>query len=145
MRSFAPYLLGLLGATTASFAYVGPAASEVVSLTEDTFEDFMEEHDLVLANFYAPWCRYSRMLAPNFAEAATELKNDNIPLVNVDCTWEEDLCAEYDISAYPTLMVFRGPGLHKPYGGGRQTDSIISYMIHESTFTEPRSGLRVQN
>jgi thiol-disulfide isomerase/thioredoxin len=46
----------------------------------------MEEHKhiLVLANFYAPWCRYSKVLAPTFKEAAIELKNINIPLVKCE-------------------------------------------------------------
>jgi protein disulfide-isomerase-like protein len=126
MRSFTPYILSLLGATTAVFA-TRTTDTNAVSLTEETFYDFMEEHDLVLANFYAPWCRYSKMLAPKFEAAAAELKNDKIPLVKVDCTREGRLCDDFDIRAYPTLKVFRGLESHEPYDGSQQTESYVTH------------------
>ncbi|KAJ5282168.1 hypothetical protein N7497_011981 [Penicillium chrysogenum] len=139
------YLLSLLGATTTAFtANIRTKNSDVVSLTQETFYGFMEEHDLVLANFYAPWCRHSRNLAPKFEQAATELKNDNIPLVKIDYTREERLCSDFAISAYPTLNVFRGPKSHEPYHGSRRAESIISYMIDESIYTGAGGGLYLQ-
>jgi thiol-disulfide isomerase/thioredoxin len=86
----------------------------------------MEEHPLVLANFYASWCRHSKVLTPKFEAAAAELKIDNIPLVNVDCTQNEGLCNDLMIGAYPTLKVFRGPESHEPYNGGRETESYAT-------------------
>ncbi|KAJ5349438.1 hypothetical protein N7541_007165 [Penicillium brevicompactum] len=145
MRSSTSYLL-LLGAATATsvFATSKQAHSDVVDLTEETFHDFMDGHDLALANFYVPWCRWSKRLAPNFEAAATELKSDNIPLIRVDCTKEEILCSEYDIGAYPTMKVFRGSDSHEEYEGSRQTESIISFMLDESISNSAGSGLFVQ-
>ncbi|CAG8040509.1 unnamed protein product [Penicillium nalgiovense] len=139
------YILSLLGATATAFtANIRTKSSDVVSLTQETFYDFMEEHDLVLANFYAPWCRHSRNLAPKFEQAATELKSDNIPLIKVDCTQEERLCSDFAIGAYPTLKVFRGPKSHEAYHGSRRAESIISYMIDESIYTGAGGGLYLQ-
>ena len=127
MRSFAPLLLSLLGATAAVSATEDAADSNVISLTKDTFDDFVKEHELVLAEFYAPWCGHCKALAPKYEEAATELKQKNIPLVKIDCTAEEDLCRNYEVDGYPTLKVFRGADAHKPYGGARQTDSYVTF------------------
>lgn len=49
MRPFTALALGLLGATVAS-------ASDVESLTKDTFPDFVKDNDLVLAECKSPLC-----------------------------------------------------------------------------------------
>jgi len=48
MRTFQTFALGLAAAVVAS-------ASDVSSLTKDTFPDFIKDNDLVLAEFFAPW------------------------------------------------------------------------------------------
>ncbi|KAF2018440.1 protein disulfide-isomerase [Aaosphaeria arxii CBS 175.79] len=107
-------------------------ASDVHDLKKDTFKGFIEENDLVLAEFFAPWCGHCKALAPEYESAATTLKEKNIPLVKVDCTEEQDLCQEYGVEGYPTLKVFRGPETISSYGGQRKADAIVSYMTKQS-------------
>ncbi|KAH8602571.1 thioredoxin-like domain-containing protein [Bisporella sp. PMI_857] len=125
MRSFATVALGLLGAAVAS-------ASDVEVLTKDTFADFVKSNDLVLAEFYAPWCGHCKALAPEYEEAATTLKEKNIKLAKVDCTEEADLCQTYGVEGYPTLKVFRGEDNISPYSGQRKAPAIVSYMTKQS-------------
>ena len=122
MRSLAPLALSLLGASSVVYAAdAADAESDVISLNTDTFESFMTEHDLVLAEFFAPWCGHCKALAPEYEVAATELKEKNIPLVKVDCTSEAELCKEYGVEGYPTLKIFRGEDNVKPYAGARKS------------------------
>ncbi|KAF5864430.1 protein disulfide-isomerase precursor [Aspergillus alliaceus] len=134
MRSFALWALSLLGACAVASAAdeKAEAPSDVISLTKDTFDGFIKEHDLVLAEFYAPWCGHCKALAPKYEEAATELKEKNIPLVKIDCTAEEDICRDQGVEGYPTLKIFRGHDSVKPYQGARQTEAIVSYMVKQS-------------
>jgi protein disulfide-isomerase A1 len=109
--------LGLFGAA----ALV--SASDVHDLKKDTFNDFIKGHDLVLAEFFAPWCGHCKALAPEFETAATALKEKNIPLIKVDCTEEADLCKDHDVQGYPTVKVFRGLSNVSPYTGPRKSDA----------------------
>ncbi|KAI4735968.1 disulfide-isomerase, partial [Aureobasidium sp. EXF-8845] len=124
MRNFAA--LGLLGAAALA------AASDVVDLKTDTFKGFVEENDLVLAEFFAPWCGHCKSLAPEYEEAATTLKEKNIALAKIDCTEEADLCRDHGVEGYPTLKVFRGLDNVSPYSGQRKAPAIISYMTKQS-------------
>jgi protein disulfide-isomerase A1 len=109
------------------------AASDVHQLKTDGFDEFITKNNLVLAEFYAPWCGHCKALAPEYEKAATELKEKGIQLVKVDCTEESDLCQKQGVEGYPTIKVFRG-SLDNPttYTGQRKSDSIVSYMVKQS-------------
>jgi len=121
---------------TIAFAFAAAAAvasaSDVHDLKKDTFPDFVKENDLVLAEFFAPWCGHCKALAPEYEEAATTLKEKDIKLAKVDCTEEAELCQSYGVEGYPTLKVFRGPDNISPYSGPRKAKEITSYMIKQS-------------
>jgi protein disulfide-isomerase A1 len=55
------------------------------------------------------------------------LKGDGVTLAKVDCTEEQNLCADHSVQGYPTLKLFR-KGVPFEYKGSRVSDGIISYM-----------------
>lgn len=57
----------------------------------------------------APWCGHCQRLAPAFAQAAAELRNESSParLGKVDATAQTALATEFGITSYPTLKLFR--------------------------------------
>ncbi|KAK3695347.1 protein disulfide-isomerase precursor [Podospora appendiculata] len=126
MPSVRNFALGLLAAAVVA------TASDVQQLKKDEFDAFVKANDIVLAEFYAPWCGHCKALAPEYEEAATSLKEKDIKLVKVDCTEEADLCQQYGVEGYPTLKVFRGPENISAYKGQRKAAAITSYMIKQS-------------
>lgn len=73
--------------------------SEVEHLTDETFDEFLENADSVLVMFYAPWCGHCKRMKPHFTAAAEKLKTEGIQgkLAAVDCTKERNIANKYDI------------------------------------------------
>eukprot|EP00921_Rhytidocystis_pertsovi_P002269 GHVQ01003878.1.p1 GENE.GHVQ01003878.1~~GHVQ01003878.1.p1 ORF type:complete len:495 (+),score=92.10 GHVQ01003878.1:139-1623(+) len=104
----------------------------VVKLTKDTFEGFLEA-DVVLVEFFAPWCGHCKRLAPEFEAAAQKLKDEGsaIRLGSVDATEETELADKYGVKGYPTLQLFRKT-VPEEYSGGRTADTIVEWL-HKMT------------
>jgi thiol-disulfide isomerase/thioredoxin len=93
-----------------------PHEGEVKSilLTADTFETERKKHEIVVVNFFTPWCHWCQKLEPVWEKATakmveTHLGDDRLILAKVDCTSDksETLCTQHKIDAFPTIMVFR--------------------------------------
>ncbi|XP_069107179.1 thioredoxin domain-containing protein 5-like [Argopecten irradians] len=64
--------------------------------------------------FYAPWCGHCKRIAPVWDELATFFNKDfamsKLIIGKVDCTIETALCADHDVTGYPTLKYFKKGG-----------------------------------
>lgn len=123
--------------------FMGPSISEkiddlrsnVLVLNEANFKSSLAAitgpHKEMMVEFYAPWCGHCKRLKPEYDIAATTLKAHDIKIAKVDCTKNQELCKEQDVTGYPTLKIFNPEGESSKYDGGLNADSIVSKMLHE--------------
>lgn len=76
-----------------------------LELTNENFNETIENNDVVIVDFWAPWCGPCRMFAPTF-EAVSE-QYPKIVFAKLNTEDQQELAASFNIRSIPTLMVFR--------------------------------------
>jgi len=76
-----------------------------IELTKDNFNATIENNDVVIVDFWAPWCGPCRMFAPTFEAVAEQYPNVVFAKLNTED--QQELAASFNIRSIPTLMVFR--------------------------------------
>ena len=77
----------------------------VMEVTKDNFSEVIENNDIVIVDFWAPWCGPCRSFAPIFEKAAEA--NPDATFVKINTEEQQELAAHFQIRSIPTLMVFR--------------------------------------
>jgi thioredoxin 1 len=74
-------------------------------ITSQTFEDTITQNDIVIIDFWAPWCGPCRSFAPIYEKVSD--KHSDIVFAKVNTEEEQELAAHFQIRSIPTLMIFR--------------------------------------
>ncbi|KAH9768321.1 WPP domain associated protein [Citrus sinensis] len=100
---------------------------DAVNLSDKNFSDVLAKNQHVMVAFYAPWCFWSKKLAPEYEAAATELKGKAV-LAKVNAINEIELAKRWGIQGYPTIYFFVN-GVHvDTYYHDRKKDAIVNYI-----------------
>lgn len=104
-----------------------------VILTKDNFHTELSQGSHFVM-FYAPWCGHCKRLHPIWIELAEkyneEQDEDFVSIGKVDCTVDTDLCAEQDVTGYPTLKLFNNGDLANGvrYRGKREISAFDNFL-----------------
>ena len=86
------------------------------NLTSENFNEKVSANEIVILDFWAPWCGPCRQFAPIFEKVAQEYPDILFGKVNTE--EEEQLAAYFQIKSIPTvaimregIIVFMQPGL----------------------------------
>ncbi|NP_001007974.1 protein disulfide-isomerase A6 precursor [Xenopus tropicalis] len=116
-----------------SYSSGGGSKKDVIDLTDDTFDkNVLNSDDVWFVEFYAPWCGHCKNLEPEWAAAATEIKqqtNGKVKLAAVDATVSQVLASRYGIRGFPTIKIFQKGEDPVDYDGGRTKPDIVARAI----------------
>ncbi len=77
----------------------------VIELTKENFEQTINGNDIVVVDFWAPWCGPCRSFAPTFEKVAEA--NPGLVFAKVNTEEEQEIAMQFSIRSIPTLAVFR--------------------------------------
>lgn len=81
-------------------------ASNVIHLTDDSFDKAISSGTPVLVDFWAEWCGPCRMIAPILDEISTEYQGKAL-IAKVDVEEYPSLASRFGIQSIPNLKIFK--------------------------------------
>lgn len=77
-----------------------------IKVTDDDFQDTIQNYPLVLVDFWAGWCGPCKMMEPVLEELAQEYQGDLvIAKMNVD--ENSRIPGQFQVSSIPTMVLFK--------------------------------------
>ncbi len=77
----------------------------IIDLSENSFERIVTAHDLVIIDYWAPWCGPCRSFAPVFEKIAEAFPE--ILFAKVNTEEQQGIATKLNIRTVPTIMILR--------------------------------------
>ena len=101
--------------------------SKPVRVGEDDFNKFVSKHNVVVADFWAPWCQPCKIVEPMIAKLAKEMKG-KVAFARVNADRNRKLSLKYRVMSIPTLLLFKNGRLIERQVGVIPMDMLEAWV-----------------
>ena len=101
--------------------------------TFSSFEEMVQQREVVLVDFYAQWCGPCQLQAKVLSECSRDMKD--VAFVKINTEKYQDIASKFQVSALPTLVLFKNG---KPI---RRLEGALSVSQLRSWITESLRSL----
>jgi len=102
--------------------------SNEIQVTDANFEAEVVKSPLpVLVDFWAPWCGPCRMVGPVIDELAKEYAG-KVKVCKLNTDENQDTASKYQISAIPTMLLFKGGKLVQQLVGLQPKEELKKHL-----------------
>nr|XP_043633804.1 protein disulfide-isomerase 5-1 [Erigeron canadensis] len=110
------------------------ASAEVITLTESTFSDKVNEKDTAwFVKFCVPWCKHCKNLGTLWEDLGKTMEGeDEIEVGEVDCGTNKPLCSKLKIGSYPSFKIFYNGEDVARYRGSKDVESMRTFVLEET-------------
>jgi thioredoxin 1 len=116
-------------ATWSTKIFNGVLMSNIIVLTAESFDDVIKSTDLVMVDFWAPWCGPCKMLNPAI-EALSAQYDGKVKICKLNTDGNENIAAKFGVRSIPTLLMFKNGEVVNQLIGVLPKDKIES-MINQ--------------
>lgn len=104
-------------------------------MTDENSQEIFSNNELILVEFYAPWCPHCQKLYPDLVKIAKDMEKRGLKVAKVNADDPQNtpqITEKYGITNLPTLKIFRNGKEVDKFAGNKDYKSILDFYIQNA-------------
>ena len=97
-------------------------------MAEEEFQEIISSKDICVCDFSASWCGPCRMMAPIMEDISQKYKGKYY-FYQIDIDSAEDIAKKYNITAVPTMIIFKAGTEIARTSGYQEFDEFEKFLL----------------